>query len=269
MIKKKFGFTLAEILITLSIIGVVAALTAPALTRNSGNASTGPKLAKVKASFELANQNMMADEGCTNVSTFIYDLANNNLLNTGATIYTEEYIRRLSKYWRISKVKPRNEKIMDYNGNKLDAVRIEPIKPNGQLDNLTQQICYFNGVDRFGWKTPEGCVVEIVVNSHIMIDNGENTFRPDLFIYSGEMFVDINGNRPPNRIGKDIFLFLIQNKGGTLVPYGWYEISDLQQAGLLSDSYWKTSCNKDGVKGNGFSCTASIFANNYKVIYEE
>jgi prepilin-type N-terminal cleavage/methylation domain-containing protein len=36
--KKKFGFTLAEVLITLGIIGVVAALTAPALVKNSGTA---------------------------------------------------------------------------------------------------------------------------------------------------------------------------------------------------------------------------------------
>ena len=38
---KKFGFTLAEVLITLDIIGVVAALTAPALVQNAGSAQIG------------------------------------------------------------------------------------------------------------------------------------------------------------------------------------------------------------------------------------
>ena len=36
---KKFGFTLAEVLVTLGIIGVVAALTAPALILSSRNQS--------------------------------------------------------------------------------------------------------------------------------------------------------------------------------------------------------------------------------------
>ena len=44
MIKK--GFTLTELLITLGIIGVVAALTAPALNINANNAKAGPALAK-------------------------------------------------------------------------------------------------------------------------------------------------------------------------------------------------------------------------------
>ena len=40
----KQGFTLAEVLITLGIIGVVAALTAPALVQNAGNAKVVPTL---------------------------------------------------------------------------------------------------------------------------------------------------------------------------------------------------------------------------------
>lgn len=49
------GFTLAEVLITLGIIGVVAALTAPALVQNAGTAKIGPTLAKVVSTLENAN----------------------------------------------------------------------------------------------------------------------------------------------------------------------------------------------------------------------
>ncbi len=52
---KKFGFTLAEILITLGIIGVVAALTAPTLVNDSANAQIGPTLAKIVSTLEQAN----------------------------------------------------------------------------------------------------------------------------------------------------------------------------------------------------------------------
>ena len=56
---KKNGFTLAEILITLAIIGVVAALTLPSLTHNTTNAKIGPALMKAVAAFEQANQALL------------------------------------------------------------------------------------------------------------------------------------------------------------------------------------------------------------------
>ena len=46
MINKKKGFTLAEVLITLGIIGVVAALSTPALIQHAASAKTGPSLAR-------------------------------------------------------------------------------------------------------------------------------------------------------------------------------------------------------------------------------
>ena len=52
----KKGFTLAEVLITLGIIGVVAALTLPTLTSNTQTAKIGPKLAKAASTFEQANE---------------------------------------------------------------------------------------------------------------------------------------------------------------------------------------------------------------------
>ena len=59
---KKHGFTLAEILITLGIIGVVAALVMPTFVTNTQNAKTGPRLAKAVAMFEQANKAILSDE---------------------------------------------------------------------------------------------------------------------------------------------------------------------------------------------------------------
>jgi len=60
---KKYGFTLAEVLVSLAIVGVVAALTIPSLTANTANAKIGPTLAKAAAAFEQANQAMLNDLG--------------------------------------------------------------------------------------------------------------------------------------------------------------------------------------------------------------
>lgn len=69
--KKKFGFTLAEVLITLGIIGVVAALTAPALIQNVGSAKIGPTLAKVKSTIEIANEQILSDNDANKLSSIV------------------------------------------------------------------------------------------------------------------------------------------------------------------------------------------------------
>ena len=58
---KKTGFTLAEVLITLAILGVVAALTLPGLNRNVAQRQIGPKLAKAINTLENANQSIISD----------------------------------------------------------------------------------------------------------------------------------------------------------------------------------------------------------------
>jgi prepilin-type N-terminal cleavage/methylation domain-containing protein len=58
---KKSGFTLAEILITLTIIGVVSALVLPTFTSSIQKQKIGPKLAKAVAVFEQAAQSVLDD----------------------------------------------------------------------------------------------------------------------------------------------------------------------------------------------------------------
>lgn len=65
---KKRGFTLAEVLITLGIIGVVAALTAPQLVMSSKNEATCSKLATTVSNLENAFQNAIVQEGVTGLS---------------------------------------------------------------------------------------------------------------------------------------------------------------------------------------------------------
>ncbi len=56
---KKFGFTMAEVLITLGIIGVVATITLPTVIVDSRTAQLGPKLATAVSTFEQANQALL------------------------------------------------------------------------------------------------------------------------------------------------------------------------------------------------------------------
>lgn len=58
---KKFGFTLAEMLITLAIIGFVASLTLPSLNSNINNRRVGPGLAKAINNLENANRMILVE----------------------------------------------------------------------------------------------------------------------------------------------------------------------------------------------------------------
>ena len=55
----KNAFTLAEVLITLGIVGTIAAITLPSLMTNTTTAQIGPKLAKAVSVFEQAMENVM------------------------------------------------------------------------------------------------------------------------------------------------------------------------------------------------------------------
>ncbi|NLF82806.1 MAG: type II secretion system protein [Candidatus Gastranaerophilales bacterium] len=66
----KKGFTLAEVLITLSIIGVVAALTVPTLVRNYEDAANAAKAKKVYSEIANAWKLYLSDNGGSPVGTF-------------------------------------------------------------------------------------------------------------------------------------------------------------------------------------------------------
>ncbi|NLF82861.1 MAG: prepilin-type N-terminal cleavage/methylation domain-containing protein, partial [Candidatus Gastranaerophilales bacterium] len=60
---KKKGFTLAEVLITLSIIGVVAALTIPAITASTNEARARSSIKKAVSVLNQALTLSIAQEG--------------------------------------------------------------------------------------------------------------------------------------------------------------------------------------------------------------
>ena len=69
---KKTGFTLAEVLITLSIIGVVAALTIPTLIQRTGDEEMVSKLGKAYSTLSQATESIMTEQGsvtswCTSI----------------------------------------------------------------------------------------------------------------------------------------------------------------------------------------------------------
>ena len=259
----KKGFTLAEVLITLGIIGVVAALTTPALVQNIGTAKVGPSLAKAVSTFENANQTMLAHSEAGSITSLAQMVSNQyddhgNPTGKITTWSPYSYIKELSGYMKIDPNNLQVDETPKYTSfNSSDAYNPVRSQWNGNgygLDN-GHMIYYIFKHDQ----------------SKVLPDSPyKNTASNQLI---GDVYIDINGAAKPNKQAKDIFRFYLYNDG-TLRPYGARGFDRTQPLAHLDkpELYWKKGgCpSADSTQGVLFpdTCAGSIFDNNMKVIYE-
>ena len=233
--KKKQGFTLAEVLITLSIIGVVSALTAPSLMSSFQKSKVGPSLKKFMNTIETANQHILTDEGSDTLS---------GAIGEGGYSYTHI----LGKYVKGQYV---GEGITD-----IDANAKTPTYYNGTNAPTPTWVFQFNDGSSMakasGLNVPTGTVP------------ANSSYKG---VYdSTPYYYDINGfQNEPNRLGKDIFVFIIDDSG-TVVPYG----SRIANK-IYGIDYWNTPSGcppTPSSVSNGSACAGSVIDNDGKVVYK-
>ena len=253
---KKLGFTLAEILITLGIIGVVAALTTPALVKNTGNAKTGPALAKFVNTFETGVQDMFYGEELSKLE-----------LKDGAIDITE-----LPKYIIMSPTSDEH-KYTDGAGKNEYSFKSHTYKYTEAVPSYNPEGKYITSHNKEReaqrndnpWKLKDGTYISFVqVEDTTPFDNSSSFSRP-----VGVMLVDINGKQGPNKAGSDVFAFIIDEKG-ILIPAGGADhktISNYRGA-ESSGVLYGPDCDKrsEDLKAN-FACTGKIADNNWKAEY--
>ena len=226
MLKK--GFTLAEVLITLTIIGVIAAITLPTLMNNTTNAQIGPKLAKAVSMFEQANTALL---NANSVDT---------LIDSGFLDSTSAYISELENYMKIS----------------------EFTYPTGTTQSATgdgSTACVVGAAFSAGTPAIANDGILYVINK----DQTPNTTKAPHKQRIGNVYIDINAAAKPNAIGTDIFVFSWWNDG-SLRPVG---SSNWDDTGT-SSCKWQTYCKNDAVATDYTACAGAVFENNLKVLYK-
>ncbi|MCK7521128.1 MAG: prepilin-type N-terminal cleavage/methylation domain-containing protein [Ignavibacteriales bacterium] len=208
MKKKSVGFTLAEILITLTIIGIVATLTIPALQRAYEKQQIVTSLQTVVTTGNAALKQMAADKGC------IDDLHCTGVFERGAKTpvnHTKDVGDELVKYFNVAK-NCSNTTNMDcwaasFNNN------FDGSGGNTTTVNSSNQIYKFI--------TANGMAYRFVPQSSCN-NNKSNNKTGHMKQMCGTLYVDINGPiKGPNYLGRDIFAFFITNgKGALLYPSG-------------------------------------------------
>lgn len=178
----KKAFTLAETLVTLGIIGVVAALTMPTLIQKHQKHTT---VTKLKQTYSLLFQALKSSE-IDNGEISNWDFGEVGC--TGASVFTEKYI---APYLKVVK-----KCICDNTGEcDITGTSLNDSTSTADADYYTtrsEKLFLSNG-------------------SIISVSRAPATDFP-IFI------VDINGKQKPNVIGKDIFEFEYYN--GKFAPRG-------------------------------------------------
>ena len=200
--KKFFAFTLAEVLITLGIIGVVAALTIPSLISNHRKNVFVNQLKKTVSTVNNGVKLMLADTGTddmrnTNFYNYIYDIQSAGQSQLPSIFNTE-----FRKYFNLAK----NPELVK---SKARSYKVEVV--NGQT--LNRQYPDFGNIDCVLLTFTDGS--EVCLYESDMFDTDDVATFPAL---SG--IVDVNGhNRLPNTAGLDVFEFSMRADGGMLYQF--------------------------------------------------
>ena len=261
---KKTGFTLTEVIITLGIIGIVAALVAPSLIQSGQNEANAARLATTVSNMENAFSAALAQEHTDS----LYDTAMWANTGTSTAFYGE-----LNRYLKLSGIK---QNIANYN--------IQSYSGEDAGDDYSQA----NGVvnNHYAYETKNGALIFISPTVLEVPDNNINSVRQSggaLLEGAGNVIIDTNGEAGPNMIGRDIFRFCLSSDG-VLYPYGSRDVTLFDNgngvsAATANPATWdrpgqnsNIGCNTNNngsisVGGNGEGCTARVVANGFKIDY--
>lgn len=266
---KKYGFTLAEVLLTLGIIGVIAALTTPTLVANVRNNANGAALSTTVSTLENAFTSMIAKEDADNLfDTEAWENANDPKKFAG--IFGDYLsISGFQDYSDVDDIhnyygKDNGPFVLNTNGTKNktvdDTLASKLILKNGWFGN--QAIELKSGAMVFIVNMPEKDLEDDAINA--IKDKGGS-----LYSEAGNVWIDVNGAASPNMLGRDIFGFYL-GENGKLYPLGGKDAALFESA--ESPQLWDNSkssirCLNGDIADGGYGCAARVVAEGYKINY--
>lgn len=236
---KKRGFTLAEVLIAMALVGVIAALTVPTFISNSRNKANAAKLASTVNAVESAFQTMMASQ------------AEDDFTQTTFGQNRDE--ASLGEFLKING-----------DGANFSDLGYENNAPFTTLSNAA----WNEAIDNNGgvFLTKNGAVVALVYDPTSITDQQRRQIGASVVSSIGKLVIDVNGAALPNKWGRDAFYFRIGDDG-MLYPAGSLNYAALEYQD--EDQVWRTGDNNIKCDNGTFSigCTARLIEKNYEVDY--
>jgi len=227
----KTAFTLAEVLITLGIIGVVAAMTLPVLIQKHQKKVTVTKLKKAYTTLSQVIQKSYADNGSTldylPIGEEITADVTENFFNT----YYLPYFKSPSVLQGV------------YNFENGCSPSYQYSMLSGEC--LSTSIFTTYSMGRCFFSANDGITFFIIVKT-------EGEGGQAIYSTQNNIYVDINGLAKPNQLGKDVFRFTIDWANNIIRPNGYNKtIEQINQ-----------NCRKTG---EGSYCAAKIINDGWEI----
>lgn len=204
----KKAFTLAEILITLGLVGIIAAITIPTLMNNYNNEQYVTKLKKAYTEFSQAIIQLSNDYGCSG------DIACTGLFPSIADYNV--FGDAVSSYFKGVK----NCRSTTKQGCMSSLV-------STQTDGSLTRSSMDAGPGMYRFVTADG--VSFSMQSYADTNANCNDKTGNFKHHCADLFIDVNGLQGPNNYGRDIYEFAIVNDNGpALYPYGGKKLADWQ-----------------------------------------
>ena len=225
--RKINAFTLAEVLLTLMIIGVIAAVTIPTLKESADKSANLSLLQKAYSVSAGAFAQLQAENG----SPFYWKLPNGNRVFTdGNSTNISTLLKQKMNVASESGFMPSDYKIKLLNGTAKDSFEIDEttvnIKDNASAFQTADGMIWFPSNTYSGCKYTKNETSETI---HLC----------------GMLIVDINGSKKPNRMGLDVFVLDITADG--VKPHsGTDDCAD--------------------ITGNGYTCAAKALSGDDKAL---
>ena len=249
---KKSAFTLAEVLITLGIIGVVAAVTLPTLVANYQKTVWVNQLKKTYSTLNEGFKQIVANEGCTTLECAgLSGTGNDTGFDFSNTNTKEKFVKEF-KLENVFVGEPPSNSIYNYK-----------VKTLSGYESSFQESFIPDDEYSLSGTTTSGEIISIVVGGFV-----------------GPMIiVDINGLKSPNVVGRDIFIFSYFDYNDSVMVVPFYSRNHINwllafdNISLTTETeriqFVNRSCSviEDPTAANSITCAEKIVMDGWKMNY--
>ncbi|MBO6087633.1 type II secretion system protein [bacterium] len=223
----KRGYTLAEVLVTIGVIGIVASMTLPILIKKYQYKQWTEQLKKSYSTLDKGFRKMLADDE-------VFELADTEVFKS----ITKDDCAHFDNTQGQCK---------DFYNNMKKYFKIVDIK------NIDYKYTYLNDDWEYSY---DGYAIFLADGTMIF----GYSFIRNLFLgIHGNFYIDMNGLKKPNKAGRDIFYFIIGSDG--VYPMGSSMASRIKgegDASWLNTTQTYKMCELGYKTISGLSCTARV-----------
>ena len=262
--KKFFAFTLAEVLITLGIIGVVAALTIPTISHNIQEIVLKNQFKNFYSTFLQAAIGIQTREG-RNINCYYWATGDSPYSGICTATCNDDERNQYGECTVYHCAESGDSLPPNYNGKMSDCSKfheelfLNTLKTTKICqDHALENGCLpenFKGADKVKAENnpdkeynPSGIFADSVVkNNYPVFVLADGTYIIEYYRYLGSVplyAVDINGHRGPNRWGYDIFAFTIKGNSQDGIKGIFGSNQAMEQGGKWFDTMYKEAFNK-------------------------